>query len=217
MTLVTLDDCYGFDTDAPLTHATAASLAAATYHGHPIRFAIRYVSFTQPFPGDLSSLEAGAITGAGLVLLVVCHPPNPRWTASGQLGRSHGAWAAKNALAAGYAQGCHLFVDLEGLANSGGPVSDYANEWCSEVAQAGYDPAVYVGFDAGLNASELYALPLPTRYWSDDGNRQVAARGCCMHQGPTVTIAGVSVDPDHHSPDAFGGCLVGMGASIAVG
>lgn len=217
MSLVELPDCWGCDTDTPITHETARAIAAATYEGNPIRWVARYVSFIHPFPGDLTGLELRAILDAGLALIVVCHPPEPGWTASGQLGALHGTMAARNAHEAGYEAGAYLFLDLEGLANAGEPVIGYANEWCRCVSEAGYRCGVYVGYASGLSPLELYELPLPDRYWSDAAGRQVAARGVCCRQGPTVTIAGLSVDPDRHFADMMGGRMVGMGAVATAG
>jgi hypothetical protein len=209
---VSLPDCWGFDTNTKLTLKTASALASSAYHDNPLTFAFRYVFFGPPRLGDLSPLETDAILTAGLRLLVVQHCRAPGWTASGQLGSSDGSWAARNARDAGYLAGCHLAMDLEGLSNSGHPVFDHAVEWCNAVRAGGYLPLIYVGYDAGLNADELWNIPNVDRYWSDFGQREVSHRGFCAKQFSQTTIAGIQVDPDHAMPDALGGTLTAMGA-----
>jgi hypothetical protein len=205
---VTLGTCDGFDTSTKLT-TTQAHLAAISY-----RFVARYVFFGDALKGDIDPTELAAICNAGLVLLLVQHPRNPGWMASQMRGMDDGEAAARNAAEAGYLQGCHLFLDLEGLGNSGPPVRDHAIAWCSAVRSAGYWPGIYVGFDAGLTPDELWELPNVDRYWSDAGPRSVSRRGFCLTQGSTETFAGIPIDPDHHAPDKLGGCLVGMGLGI---
>jgi len=210
-----LGDEWGVDTSGSLT-LTAQHLAAATVHGNPARFAVRYVFFGPPHAGDLTAVETNAILSAGLTLIVVQHVRNPGWTAGAQLGASDGQWAARNAEAAGYppGMGLTLVLDLEGVANSGQPVAEHVDAWCQAVLAAGYAPCLYVGYDCGLSASDLYDLPHVSRYWSDAANRVVAIRGTCCLQGAEVTLPGVGlVDVDRSHPDALGGTLTGLCAA----
>lgn len=207
-----LGDEWGFDTNTPLSGQMARAIAAEGWNGHRLEFCIRYVFFGPPVHGDLTELETSAILDARLTLMVVQHCRNPGWTATGQLGDSDGAWAVRNAAAAGYepGKGLALACDLEGVANSGADVAEHVTRWAERVTNGGYQPVLYVGYQCGLTAQELYALHPVHRYWSDAGPRDVAVRGFCCKQGPEVTIAGVRVDVDHAGPDALGGCLTGM-------
>jgi hypothetical protein len=203
-----LGDEWGIDCSQKLTAASAKALRSLGRYD----FVWRYVFFNQPRPGDLDPAETAAILDAGLTLLVVQHVRNPGWTASDQLGGSDGQWAVRNAAEAGYPpnMGLSVALDLEGLANSGAPVAEFVDQWCLTVASAGYEPVLYVGYDAGLSPQELYDLPHVARYWSDAGPRSVVTRGFCCKQGPEQTIAGVRVDTDHATPDMLGGVLVGL-------
>ncbi len=200
--------------DSPVT-LTARKLAAATVHGHPVTWVMRYVFYGPPQHGDLNAAETEAILNAGLTLLVVCHVRQPGWTASGQIGASDGQWMARNAAAAGYGAGLglSLVIDLEGVANAGAPVAEYVDAACQAIIAAGYVSALYCGYATGLSPSELYDLPHVQRYLSDLANRQVAVRGTCALQYAEVTLAGVgTVDPNWSHPDALGGTLVGLAA-----
>lgn len=212
---VPLENCFGFDCNTKLDEKSAARLAASTfgfnYQEHPLEFAIRYVFYREAVPGDLSAAETDAILGAGLRMLVVQHVRNPGWTASEECGASDGQWAARNAAAAGYLAGCHLALDLEGVANSGHRVSAHAVAWATAVRDGGFLPVIYVGYQCGLTPDELWELPNVDRYWSDFGTRHVSNRGFCCQQFKQQIIAGVEVDPDHAYPDALGGTLVAMG------
>ena len=213
-TLVTLPECWGFDTNTKLNAKTAQNLTRAPLpNGNVSKFCWRYVSLSNPLPGDLDIEERDAILNAGLTLLLVQHVNYPGWFAAATLGSSHGQAAAAHAKLVEYPQGAHLACDLEGVNDESTPaqVIDYVNGWCRAVIAAGYLPCLYVGYACGLTPQQLWELPLVSRYWSDFGKRNVANRGFTCVQSPQVTVAGVQVDPDHAMPDKLGGCLVGMG------
>jgi hypothetical protein len=202
--------CYGVDTDSRLTAASAKALRAAKYKGNGIEFVVRYVSIGQESGWDITAAEVGYILGAGLALLLVQHVRMPNWTPSAYQGGIDGAQAAKNAAAVGYAKGCHLVVDLEGV-HPGTPASvviAYINAWAKAVVSAGYQAMVYVGYNTMLTPEQLYEdLPDVHAYWSDFGSREVAVRGFMMKQlTDTQEIPGVpfSIDPDKIMPDNNG-------------
>jgi hypothetical protein len=203
---------WGWDCSSPLTRTQATAVAESGYKGHPLTFVWRYVHFAPPPTHDLTRLETAAILDAGLTLLVVQHCRNPGWTASEHLGDSDGAWAVRNAVAAGYPPGMGLCVamDLEGLANSGEPVIAHCEAWATRVRVDGYRPVLYVGYDCGLTPVQLYELPSFDRYWSDLADRHVPTRGTCCLQHAQTAIAKVQVDPDSAHPDLLGGTLTGL-------
>jgi Domain of unknown function (DUF1906) len=216
---VTAHACYGFDTDTKLTAKSAAALRAATYEGQAIEFAIRYVSIGQESDDDITAEEVDIILGANLALLLVQHVRNPGWVPSTAQGKIDGTQAAKNAAAVGYAKGCHLIVDLEGVlpGTSAAVVVQYVNAWADAVIATGYQAMVYVGYDTMLTPEQLYEdLPNVHAYWSDFGDREVAIRGFMMKQlTDTVDLEGVGIDPDKIMADNKGALPVWMVAQAA--
>jgi hypothetical protein len=210
-----LPACWGVDCEQKLRPADAQRLSVANYNGQRIAFVWRYVFFGQPMRGDIDVIEAQAIADAGLTLLIVQHPRNPGWLASPSRGTEDGKWAAANARNAGYPPGAYIALDLEGLGNPGQMVIELAEAWCEPVKDAGYGCCVYVGFDCGMTAAQLYALRNVDRYWSDAGGRSVDTRGVCMRQHTQTILAGVQVDPDEHFADKLGGLLVGAASGAA--
>ncbi len=201
---------WGIDTSAKLSGTAPKRLASTPLaSGKEIRFVWRYVFFGPARPGDIDAGELEAILEAGLILLLVQHCRSGSWHASGAQGAEDGAWAVRNAQAAGYPLGACIALDLESVANPGAAVQSHATQWCAVVKEAGYLPVVYVGFDCGLTPEELYELPGVERYWSDAGPRSVAERGFCCKQYPQTSVAGTPVDPDQAFPDQLGNFLIG--------
>jgi Rv2525c-like, glycoside hydrolase-like domain len=204
----------GCDTSAKLTRAVAQGLAAATWAGQPLRFVFRYVPIVDgPAPGDIDAGERAAILDAGLWLGLVQHVCDRSWVASVGTGNGDGQRAAAAAQAAGYLAGAHLALDLEGCASVGPVVAAYVEAWAAVVLAEGFTPLLYVGYAAGLSATQLYQwLPSVKAYWSDYGPRAVDPRGFVCKQSAQVQIAGVLVDPDRASADRLGGRLLLMGS-----
>jgi hypothetical protein len=224
MKSVAAPPCLACDTATPLTSASAKTLAASVYDGKPIAGVCRYISLGKEGPGDLTAAEAEAITGAGLGLWIIQHPYRPGWAPSKALAQLDGAWAARNTVAVGYPSGCHLAIDLEGLA-MGTPKQDVIEYVETRAALAmsigGFPSLLYIGFDAILSVAELAALPSIHLYWDDfggtsahspDGDRAVRVlpgRGFAIRQyAPDVVVGGVHVDLNAVAPDAHGGQLV---------
>jgi hypothetical protein len=197
----------GFDTDSPLTASLCESLIGQGYE-----FAIRYVSHTQPEAGDLSPAEVQAILGSGLALMVVVHSPAPGWAPRGVAGAEHATWAVSNLEGAGLrAVGAMtVWCDLEGVL-PGTPASDiidYVNTWTVGIRAAGYQPGLYVGYDAFLTGSQLYVDLYLARYWkSASAVPTPALRGFCMTQmlGAGPMVAAVQIDRDVIQADRLGG------------
>ena len=214
--IVTVPDCVGVDTSAKLSAVQAKAIAGASLLGGPVRFVFRYV----PLPGlgghgDIDPGELEAIIDAGLMLGLVQHCRLPGWAASGMQGTLDGKAASYAAKLAGYQLGTHLAFDLEGCRDVGAPVAAHVNAWAAEVAAAGYEPLLYVGYAAGLTPAELGALPDVHAYWSDYGPRSVTPRGFCLTQHAQTALAGITVDPDVATADALGGRLLLMGREPA--
>lgn len=172
----------GFDTIVTIDAAHATKLAA-----WGMKFAVRYL-------GSLSSVEVDTLHDAGLAVMPVTYG-----------GAFNGDLAVAQLRAAGIAPGTTVWLDLEGQGGKRTPVMlvTIVNEWAAKVKAAGYDPGLYVGWDAVLTSTELYALSVD-RYWHalsrlSDRNGDLSEPSCgwCMYQlYPSITVGGVLVDVD---------------------
>jgi Domain of unknown function (DUF1906) len=199
----------GFDANTPISSQAAAEFYAAGY-----RFCLRYVGRTEMASHDLSAQEADDILSAGLALMPVQHVKNPGWSPTASLGAEYGANAAAFSQQIGFPAGVNVWCDLESVA-SGTAASDvaaYCNEWYDAVADAGYAPGVYVGYEPGLTGAQLYGKLRFQHYWAAynvDGISKPSPRGWQMVQSVgSGTIAGItteSYDADTTHVDALGG------------
>ena len=193
----------GFDTDTKLTSSTAQQLRNSGY-----RFCIRYISLGgEDTDADLSYSEASQILDAGLALMPVQHVRYPGWTPSASLGSSLGERAAVNAYTVGFPAGVNVWCDLEGISN-GTPsqqVINYCNAWYDAVAQWGYVPGLYVGYNTFLSSEQLYWSLQFAHYWQSMSDvPDVYKRGYQMVQQATTTVNGISIDPDTTQTDNQG-------------
>jgi hypothetical protein len=188
--------------------------AAKGYYAKGYRFCIRYVSRTLALQQsnqangtpDLSLPEAQDILDAGLALMVVQHPALEGWTPTPDLGNQYGTCAAQFAGQAGIIKGVNVFLDLEGIAQATNAqdIVTYCNNWFDQVAAAGYEPGIYIGFDVWLSPDDLYSKLKFKHYWKAGGNiTDVATRGYQMLQ----TI-GDTLDTDVTQNDKLGGSVV---------
>lgn len=172
----------GFDLNQPVTRAWAKQRRA-----RGDLFVLRYVRRVQRHRYDLSVGEVETILAAGLGLAIVQHVAPPGWVPTQALGEQYGETAADEVAALGLPPGVMVACDLEGV-KRGTPaaqVIDFCNEWHLRVAAAGYTPMLYVGYDPGLTASQLYYKLRFTRYWSAlNLNRDLypAVRGVQLRQ-----------------------------------
>jgi hypothetical protein len=203
----------GFDANTPLSASTAAA-----FHEKGYRFVVRYVGRTAMASYDLTSAEAKTILEAGLALMVVQHVLNPGWSPTESLGQEYGANAAKFTKQIGVPPGVNLWCDLECVA-TGTPASDvkaYCNAWAAQVSASGYVPGLYVGYEPGLSAQELYDDLAFDHYWGAyniDGDSIPAVRGLLLRQkvGTGGTVGGVSTesyDDDETLNDELGGSAI---------
>ena len=215
-----LRNVWGVDTDWPMTDATIAALASATIpptpdpSGPPLVFVCGYLGLGPNGANDLNPTRVKHLTAAHFAVIAVQHCRAGVWDASASRGRADGAWAGKNAIAAGLAPGMGISVglDLEDVSQAtwGQPTLDHVYAWCAEVSAAGFEPWVYHGFNCGLTPAKLYSVANVRRYGAAPGQPAVGTRGDCFRQHGTIRLAGVEVDPDYCSQDLLGGTLVGM-------
>ena len=197
------------DSDWPCgTQSILSALDARDYLGLG-----RYV----PLPGyenstgDITSLELQSICARPTCnrVWLVQHPRNPGWDPTRENPELDAKVAVARARGVSYAQGAHLFVDLEGFgAEVTGPqVIAYAARWQHVVIAEGYRAGAYVGYAVRASASDLYELLPGDCYWSafNLGAFVVAKRGYAIKQQSTITVAGVGFDPNRVAPDELGG------------
>ena len=211
MNIITVPDgTKGFDANVTLTAGTAAAFKA---HGYG--FAIRYVRRVTPHSYDLSAGEAITILKAGLGLMVVQHVAPEGWHPNATLGTAYGQIAAMEAQGIGYPATCTLWCDLEGVSpgTPTQPVIDFCNRWFDAVKAAGFWPGLYVGFECGISAQDLYYKLKFQRYWgayNQNADEIPAIRGNCMKQSVMTresTVSGIpfGFDVDVVGQDAKGG------------
>ena len=205
---VPLGDCYGADTIFRFDAVTSVKLRGATFEGHALEFMWRYGP-------EVSSGEIACLIAAGWVVLLAWHVPRPGWHASAELGAQHGAAQVAHARSVGYPEGCDLLIDMEGVGNPGPDCIAYAQARGDACHAAGYGAVYYEGFDDGLQLSDRVAIVESghiDKFFADFGPRvPPPGIGFVCKQFQTVTLAGVSIDPDHAFPDMRGRTLVGMG------
>jgi hypothetical protein len=202
---------YAVDTDAKCTPAVLARLKAGRYEGQTLGGIGRYVSLGQPQPGDIDRAELEAITSEGFGSWFFQHVRDRPWTPSLRLGQIDGAWAARNALVAGYEPGTHGGIDLENVAHDSAhsAIVDYIEARAeAHTTIGGYPSVLYVGFNSWLSPEELWQLANIHLYMKDWGEHTVLHRGFAVSQiAGDLEINGVLVDLDELQVDLLGGRL----------
>jgi hypothetical protein len=205
------DGIRGFDANQPISLS-----AAAAFREHGYRFCLRYVRRSQVNKHDLSTDEAQGILDAGLALMPVQHVESEKkWIPTPANGTAYGRTGAADCVKIGIPPGVTVWCDLEGVA-PGTPaqdVIDYCNNWHAAVAAAGYVPGLYVGWRAGLSASQLYKSLRFTHYWGAynlNADEVPIVRKLQMKQAvrkPADKVPGFNVDfqTDTIRTDALGG------------
>lgn len=172
----------GFDCDAPVSANAANAFRKAGY-----RFAVRYVPRLKPRSNDLSIPEISRLHQAGIAVSIVQHvESDASWEPTPEKGQNYGRVAATTCKSLGVPAGVTVWLDLEGVATfvPAAVTIMYARLWFTEVKGAGYQPGLYVGWHAGLDAQELYRLPF-ARYWAAynlNVDQRPARVGVCMKQ-----------------------------------
>lgn len=205
------DGVRGFDTAETVTPKSAAAMRA---HGY--RFCVRYVRRDKPHASALSASEAKSLLGNGIGLMLVQYVESEAsWNPTATKGTTNGRVAGAEAAKLGVPWGVTIWCDLEGVAprTASSKVIDYCNNWHLAVASAGYVPGLYVGYHAGLNATQLYRALRFSHYWSAynlNADQAPAVRGVQMKQAQrrqqdSVSSAGFDFQVDTVRADALGG------------
>lgn len=177
--------CLAVDTDTQMTSAMLTQLSRARYKGRPIQGIGRYVSRGTPAAGDVTAEELDRILAAPFASWPIQHAPRVGWMPSTAMAIEDGTSAAENSLAAQYAAGTHLEIDLEGVspAASRAQVFDYVEAAAEAIERVSpFVPLLYVGWQSVLTARELWLLPRLHLYGSDPARRSVARRGTAFEQ-----------------------------------
>ena len=205
------DGVRGFDTAEKVSAASAAAFRRRGY-----RFCVRYVRRDKPHASALTAGEARSLLNVGIGLMVVQYVESESsWIPSGAKGTTNGGIAASEVAKLGVPWGVTVWCDLEGVA-LGTPsekVIDYCNRWHIAVTSAGYVAGLYVGYRAGLTATQLYRALRFTHYWGAynlNSDQYPASRGLQMKQlsrGPADLVPNTSLDfqVDRISADNLGG------------
>lgn len=186
----------GFDANTRVSLQAASAFWDAGY-----RFAVRYVKRSQAHDYDLSTTEVLQLLKAGLGIMVVQHVAPPGWTPTENMGAVYGETAADETRKLGIPKGVVVWCDLEGVA-IGTPASQviqFCNAWYDRVRAAGFDAGLYVGYDSGLTADQLYYKLKFRRYWAAynlNADSVPSVRGVCQVQlaYPPVTASGRTVE-----------------------
>ena len=205
------DGVRGFDTAEKVSAASAAAFRRRGY-----RFCVRYVRRDKPHASALTAGEARSLLDVGIGLMVVQYVESETsWIPSGAKGTTNGGIAASEVAKLGVPWGVTVWCDLEGVA-LGTPsekVIDYCNRWHIAVTSAGYVAGLYVGYRAGLTATQLYRALRFTHYWGAynlNSDQYPAVRGLQMKQSrhkqsDSVSDSGIDFQVDRISADALGG------------
>lgn len=197
--------CRGFDCNQFVSGHAASKFREAGF-----RFVVRYVGRRKMASFDITESEAHGVLQAGLGLMLVQHVENPGWIPTAALGTEYGHNAAAFAKSIGYQPGAMLWCDLEGVkvGTDHRDVIAFLNDWHIEAGKAGFTPGLYVGYDPGLTASELYYKLKFEHYWSAynlNKDQIPLVRGLQMKQGLEKVAFGIRYDPDVIQPDSKGG------------
>jgi hypothetical protein len=203
----------GFDCNVPLT-----ALTARRFYEHGYTFVLRYVPRIAQRAGDLTAEEISIIRAAGLGLMPVQHVEPNEWTPTPSKGGSYGRAAAVRCLELGIAPETSVWLDLESVA-AGVPTAEvigYCNNWYKAVRDVGFSPGIYVGWQCGLSAHDLYWRLKFRAFWSAynlDSDQHPVVRGVQMHQREPKPDdlphgVGIAIDVNLVSGDALGGLPV---------
>ena len=197
----------GFDCNCKLSYEKALQFKKAGYD-----FVIRYVGRMEQASFDIDKTEVDNILRAGLELAIVQHVEKAGWIPLAEKGTTYGKNAVKFAHEAGITPGVSLYLDLEST-KAGTPnqsIIDYCNAWYDQVIHD-YLASGYIGCDIGLTGDELYHKLKFKDYWRSASNvPDIPERGYEMSQGLSVTVNGISIDPDTVTGDNKGNFPVFM-------
>jgi hypothetical protein len=186
----------GIDTNTPVQDGQAKSLHAAGYS-----FVLRYLPRVKQASHDVTAQEVDLLLSNGLAVMPVQHVEAGEWIPSEQKGTAYGKQAGISAQLAGFVPGTSVWLDLESVSKSvpSAIVITYCNKWFDEVAKAGFLPGIYVGWQPGINAKDLYYRLKFTRYWAAfnlNVDQYPVIAGACMQQSPEKKQFGLRFDPD---------------------
>lgn len=200
----------GFDINRALAATEATAFVAAGY-----AFVVRYLGRLVLGPSDLSTAELELLTAAGLGVMAVQHVESETsWTPTDAKGDGYGNAAGEQAKGIGLAPGVTVWLDLEGVAVGTDPEQTirYCNRWFDQVAAAGFQPGLYVGWHSGLTPDQLRNRLRFTLYWGAynlNADEYPAACGISMKQhaakvGDVPPSVRASIDTDMIIGDALG-------------
>lgn len=198
-----------FDIDRPL-----GTNEAKAFFDKGFRAVGRYIPRVTVRPVDLTAPEIAKIHSGGLAVLPTQHVEPENWTPTDDKGRQYGHVAATYCQGIGIPAGVNVVLDLEGVSITvpKEQVIRYCNYWHDIVAQAGYKPLIYLGWQVILSNAEAYSRLKFDRYWGAYNVDVVPApRGYCIQQHAAKdgdVLSGMDrtdIDTDLVKKDALGG------------
>lgn len=193
----------GFDTNSKVSASQALRLFELGYH-----WCARYVKLPGNNPAhDIDAAELEALAQVGIDVLLVQHVRIPPWNPIEHSAFADAMSAVDHARGAGYPDGCHIFVDAEGIAVgvTSAECVDYYDRWAAQVRGEGYRVGFYNGYDVPMSPQEKWLLHNVDSYWKDAGPREVANRGFAVQQfSPQKVVATLTIDDDEIVADLLG-------------
>lgn len=186
----------GFDCNTPLSYTAARKFVNEGY-----RFCLRYVPRLKSKSYDLTDDEAKNILGAGLAIMTVQHVEAGEWMPDHQKAVNYGKTAVAYTQASHIALGTCVWLDLESVSKQASKdvIVDYCNTWWSIVAEAGFTPGIYLGWQNGLTGAEAYYRLKFEHYWAAynlNKDQHPIVRDVQMKQQTEETLGGITFDPD---------------------
>jgi len=192
----------GFDAAGHVGEFTARAMLASGY-----LFAIRYVRRdarvnqhpdTSEYLVSLTPPElAGLLAGGLLVSVVQFGAARTGGLLSASYGRDKGRAAAFNATALDIPAGVTVWCDAEWSDPIPEPraVMAYLDAWAAPVADAGYEPGLYVGPGINLTGQQLWERPGYRHYWQSNAVvPDVPNRGYQLTQAYQGEVHGLNID-----------------------
>jgi hypothetical protein len=202
----------GFDAAGYVSPELASIMRTSGY-----RFTVRYVRRDEQVNErpDLSSWLvsltppelAGLLTSGLLVSVVQFGAARTGGQLGARYGRAKGAAAAHNAKGLGVPAGVTVWCDAEWSDPIPEPraVMAYLDAWAAPVADAGYEPGLYVGPGINLSSQQLWERPGYRHYWQSNAVvPDVATRGYQMTQAYQGVVHGINIDANIARMDVLG-------------
>jgi hypothetical protein len=191
----------GFDAAVHVSRDAAGRMLESGY-----RFAVRYVRRDKrvnqhpdtTWPISLTPPELSGLLETGLLVSIVQFGAGSTGgKLSARYGREKGEAAAWNCAELGIPRGVCVWCDAEWSDPIPEPraVIDYLDAWAAPVADAGYEPGLYVGPGINLTGQQLWERPGYRHYWQSNAVvPDIPNRGYQLTQAYQGEVHGLMID-----------------------